>query len=304
MVSNRRGQRAPPVAPARRQSSRHRGRGNARFTRSPSSQRPSAAFSIAATGASTAVHSGVDGDIPDEQAYKAGAPDGYSGPTTDVGLDATAAAATEPDGVYMALEMKPNGTVGCAYFVAATATLYLHDDTRIVGLELVESLLFQVRPSSIIVPSRAPGAFIDFLDRFSSGVSEKDCILETEGCGFVVRSVVSSDFNPDHGRQLLARLDRAHADYQEGTVFFTTAVEDMEEYERSGDLASESTAGSGARNKVMHLGTLINLDGQASVSSFPHMSSIPGEGLPGEILMLACPLAILAGLCRRVDPRP
>ena len=270
MVSNRRGRRSPPVAPARRELSQLE-RAGFRFTKSPNSHRPSTASSVATEQDMAARPGALDGalrindsEIFDGRAHITRPLGCHSGPATCDNPDDTAAAAAEAGGIYMALEMKTNGTVGCAYFVASTATLYLQDDTRIVGLELVESLLFQAQPTSIIVPSRAPDAFIDFLDRLSYEAGEGDT-AEDEERGFVLRSVVSSDFNPEYGRQLLARPDRADT-RQDRSAIFTTALEDIEVYERHGDARSELGVGASTRNKLMRLGTFINLDDQVSVS--------------------------------------
>lgn len=74
---------------------------------------------------------------------------------------------SETDEVVMALEMRTNGAVGCAFYVAASETLYLQEDTRITGVELVESLLLQAHPATVIIPSRSPESFVDFLERQS-----------------------------------------------------------------------------------------------------------------------------------------
>lgn len=168
--------------------------------------------------------------------------------------------------VYMALDMKNNSTVGCAYFVATTATMYLRDETRVVGLELVESIIFQAQPTAIIVPSRAPAVFVTFLERLRGEVGENGGGDDQER-GFVLRSVVSSDFNAEHGRQLLARLDFPDNRHTSSAIF-TTAVDETEEYNRTGDIRPERGEGSSSRNNLMNLGTFINLDDQVSVSYF------------------------------------
>lgn len=270
MTSNKRGRRSPPVAPVRRELNR-RDRTGFRFTKSPNPHQFSTVSSVA-TEQGTAARPGALDEalrINDIKIFDGRAPitrplGGRNGPATCDCPDDTTAAAAEASETHMALEMKTNGAVGCAYFVAATATLYLQDATRVVGLELVESLLFQARPTRIIVPSRAPDAFIDFLDRLSCEAGEGST-AEDEERGFVLRSVVSSDFNPEYGRQLLARSDRAGT-LQDRSTVFTTAVEDIEEYERHGDARSELGVGASTRNKLMHLGTFINLDDQVSVS--------------------------------------
>ncbi|EPE04691.1 dna mismatch repair protein [Ophiostoma piceae UAMH 11346] len=167
--------------------------------------------------------------------------------------------------VLMALEMKTNGTVGCAYFVSATATLYLQEDTRITGFELVESLIFQAQPSSIIVPSRAPENLIDYLDRHSRDIGLSLAGSDDEEHSYSLRTVVSSEFSPDAGKQALSQHENSCL-LQPTAALFTTAVEDAQNYSsqdsRDGELAGPYP---NERNKLMQLGTCINLDNRVTL---------------------------------------
>lgn len=40
--------------------------------------------------------------------------------------------------VFMAVDMRDRGTVGCCYYVAAKETLYLMDDIKAAGLEVID----------------------------------------------------------------------------------------------------------------------------------------------------------------------
>lgn len=165
--------------------------------------------------------------------------------------------------VYMALEMKAGGTIGCAYFVAATSTLYLYEDIRIASLEVVESILFQAQPTCILVPSSSPEKLMEFLSNLSCWISDGDQNPVGEN-GFVLRPVVSSDFNPDYGRQALAMSERTDIG-QNQSAYFTTAVEELEDYVILGNSRPQQGSAASKQNKTMLLGTLVNLEGQASV---------------------------------------
>ncbi|KJR82623.1 DNA mismatch repair protein MSH5 [Sporothrix schenckii 1099-18] len=268
MVSNRSWARTPPVVPTRWQTT-HRVR-VPRFARSSRSIGPPG-FSPAATRHDTAAHPDILNEILhtvgsstlDDPSQLNGNIDSDTCPAAHDGPDAAGTWETEPGGVYMALEMKVNGTVGCAYYVSDTATVYLQDDTRVVGLELVESLLFQVRPTSIIVPSRAQGALVDLLDHLAGDNTDTGLGEDAER-GFKLRSVVSSDFNPGLGRQLLAHLDDAKR-FKAGSAHFTSAVEDVEGNDSRDAVPAHLRDGRNTRNKLIHLGTFINLDGQVSL---------------------------------------
>lgn len=67
--------------------------------------------------------------------------------------------------VIMAIEMKDNNTVGCAYYVTVEETLCLQEDIAMAGIEIVETLLLQAQPSTVIISHRAPPKMADYLER-------------------------------------------------------------------------------------------------------------------------------------------
>jgi DNA mismatch repair protein MSH5 len=66
--------------------------------------------------------------------------------------------------VIMAIEMKDNNTVGCAYYVTFEKTMYLQEDIPMAGVEVIETLLLQAQPTSVIINNRAPAKMADFLE--------------------------------------------------------------------------------------------------------------------------------------------
>jgi len=65
----------------------------------------------------------------------------------------------------MALEMKDNGALGCAYYSAADSGLYLLEDVPSASIDMVESLVIHVQPSSVFVPSRATAELVEYLEK-------------------------------------------------------------------------------------------------------------------------------------------
>ncbi len=173
----------------------------------------------------------------------------------------------------MALDMKPNGSIGCAYFTVATATLFLQEDTRINGFELVESLLFQEQPTSVIIPSRAPENFADFLDRQSREGIGQVCEGREAG-GFTLHSAASSEFNTEVGKRALARLS-CLGSTKSDCALFTTAVRDIEpdagQDAEQDTYHGDRTPVSGPQDRssehitAMRLGTIVNLDNHAAL---------------------------------------
>lgn len=92
-----------------------------------------------------------------------------SGVVNDVMLSSDEAfSITESDAlneVIMALDMKQNGDLGCAYYIAVDEVLYLLEDIAMAGVELIETLLLHTQPTTILLSSRAPEALVQALER-------------------------------------------------------------------------------------------------------------------------------------------
>ncbi|OQD89689.1 hypothetical protein PENANT_c002G00866 [Penicillium antarcticum] len=58
------------------------------------------------------------------------------------------------DHVIVAVDMKDYSTVGCAYYSAEEEKMYLLGDTRSGGLETIETLLLQIKPTVVLTPPR------------------------------------------------------------------------------------------------------------------------------------------------------
>lgn len=64
----------------------------------------------------------------------------------------------------MAIEMKGNNTVGCAYYITIEESLYLQEDIPLAGIEIVETFLLQAQPTTVIINNRAPAEMVDYLE--------------------------------------------------------------------------------------------------------------------------------------------
>lgn len=67
--------------------------------------------------------------------------------------------------VILALDMKNNGNVGYAYYVASEEALFLMEDVPMAGMEIVDTLLLHAKPTSIMVPPRVSQEAHDKLQR-------------------------------------------------------------------------------------------------------------------------------------------
>ena len=66
--------------------------------------------------------------------------------------------------IIMAVDMKDNNTVGCAYYVVIEETLFLQDDIPVAGIEILETLILQAQPTIIIINNRAPEKMARYLE--------------------------------------------------------------------------------------------------------------------------------------------
>ncbi|KAE8355541.1 muts domain V-domain-containing protein [Aspergillus coremiiformis] len=71
-------------------------------------------------------------------------PDCLNQPLTDDDLDQ----------VMVAIDMRESGTVGCSYYSAQEETLYLLGDMKSAGIEIVDSLVIQTKPTVLLLSPR------------------------------------------------------------------------------------------------------------------------------------------------------
>lgn len=89
----------------------------------------------------------------------------------------------EPEGldeVIMAIDMKENGSVGSAYYVAIDEALFLQEDVPMAGKEFVETLLLHVEPTTVLISLRSPDSLVEFLE-----AGAQDFEGNREGIGFL-----------------------------------------------------------------------------------------------------------------------
>ena len=55
----------------------------------------------------------------------------------------------------MAIDMRDRGTIGCAYYVAREAKLYLMEDVKMASVDLVDTLKIHASPTVILINSRS-----------------------------------------------------------------------------------------------------------------------------------------------------
>lgn len=64
----------------------------------------------------------------------------------------------------MAIDMKDNGTIGCAYYVAMDEALFIQEDIPMADVDFVEMLLMRVEPTTVLASLRGPDRLIEVLE--------------------------------------------------------------------------------------------------------------------------------------------
>ncbi|KAK4177654.1 putative muts protein 5 [Triangularia setosa] len=114
----------------------------------------------------------------------------------------------------MAINMDREGKVGCAYYSAVDETLFLEDDITIGGIETVETFLLYMEPTSVLIPNRTADSLVQFLEQ-SAQKFDDDQTSRTDKGTYILRHLVSAQFDYDTARELLASVDIVSGDLDE-----------------------------------------------------------------------------------------
>lgn len=55
----------------------------------------------------------------------------------------------------MAIDLRDRGTVGCAYYVAREERLYLMEDIKMAGMEIIDTLKVHAQPTIILINTKS-----------------------------------------------------------------------------------------------------------------------------------------------------
>ncbi|RYP27731.1 hypothetical protein DL767_007568 [Monosporascus sp. MG133] len=123
------------------------------------------------------------------------------------------------------------------------------------GVELVETLLLHVNPTTVLIASRAPDSLADYLERGAQGIDGNQGDLPG---AYVLRTLRSADFGYKSGRDKLLGLNIDTSDEQR--MLFTSVADDQM------DWVDEYNVGEGSKQgRLMKLGTSINLDSHITI---------------------------------------
>ena len=72
------------------------------------------------------------------------------------------------DEVIAAIDMKNNGALGCAVYDMSDNSLAILEDISSADIELIESLMIHIQPSTILLQNRTPELITDYLERHAN----------------------------------------------------------------------------------------------------------------------------------------
>ncbi|KAF4961953.1 hypothetical protein FSARC_9944 [Fusarium sarcochroum] len=150
--------------------------------------------------------------------------------------------------IVMAVDMKDNSTIGCAYFSTTDGVLHVSEDISMASPDIAEQFLVHIQPSTLIVSARAPGNFRDHLEKVTTPLG-----------GIIFRCLQSSEFFIETAHERLAGL-YSHALSPTGIVFSTTNEDDPDEEPIPGLTQPESQT-----FRSLRYGGCINMNSTVSV---------------------------------------
>lgn len=82
--------------------------------------------------------------------------------------------ADEMNEIIMAIDMREKGTMGCAYYIAREEKLYLMQDIKMAGLDIVDTLKTHAQPTLILISTRSDEQLEGHLSKEARGLDRGD----------------------------------------------------------------------------------------------------------------------------------
>lgn len=73
--------------------------------------------------------------------------------------------------IIMAIDMRDRGTLGCAYYIAREEKLFLMEDIKLSGLDIVDTLKLHASPTVVLISTKSDDALEDHLSKEAKDAS-------------------------------------------------------------------------------------------------------------------------------------
>lgn len=85
----------------------------------------------------------------------------------------------------LAVDMRGRGTLGCAYFVAREEKLYMMEDIKLAGLEIIDDVKLHSQPTVILISTRSDEQLEEYLKADARKIERGD---EVSKCDTTLRN--------------------------------------------------------------------------------------------------------------------
>jgi DNA mismatch repair protein MSH5 len=76
--------------------------------------------------------------------------------------------------IIMAIDMRDRDTLGCAYYVARDEKLFLMEDVKLAGLDIVDTLKLHASPTVVLISTKSDETLEDHLAKEAKDAIEGD----------------------------------------------------------------------------------------------------------------------------------
>ncbi|KAL8701408.1 MAG: hypothetical protein Q9201_004922 [Fulgogasparrea decipioides] len=159
--------------------------------------------------------------------------------------------------VIMAVDLRDQGTVGCAYYVAREEKLYMMEDVRLGAIEVIQALISYGQPTVILLSTRVDEDVSSLLD--SSDVSRGSTADEL-AAPYLLEVRPTPEFGYEAGKAKLSNICLSN-DIAPYVAFVTP--EDAGSYQDYVD--SNGPGYTGRQGKLLRLAGRINLESRLTV---------------------------------------
>ncbi|KFY67615.1 hypothetical protein V496_01506 [Pseudogymnoascus sp. VKM F-4515 (FW-2607)] len=145
--------------------------------------------------------------------------------------------------IIMAVDMRDRGTLGCAYYVAREEKLFLMEDIKLSGLDIVDTLKLHASPTVVLISTKSDDALEDHLMKEAKDASRSDNPDAIFGA-YVLDSRPSAEFQYEPSKSKLVDLNFDLGGSNGPRMQFSTPgdelmgnmgyIQDLDEYEAAG----------------------------------------------------------------------
>ncbi|KFX88111.1 hypothetical protein V490_07834 [Pseudogymnoascus sp. VKM F-3557] len=163
--------------------------------------------------------------------------------------------------IIMAIDMRDRGTLGCAYYIAREEKLFLMEDIKLSGLDIVDTLKLHASPTVVLISTKSDDALEDHLMKEAKDASRSDNPDAIFGA-YVLDSRPSAEFQYESAKSKLVSWDPSVSNGPR-MQFSTPGDELMGNMGYIQDLEGYETAGH--QGRLLRLAGWIDLESRVSI---------------------------------------